>query len=538
MESDEMPASNKLDSPTSDREGSTKKTQTECTNLTMVEEFCMFCFGTLFSNDEGDSEELLCCSDCLKYSHPSCLEMPVIAVENTKLYNWQCNDCKDCFQCKKKNKEKSIIICDHCDRGFHTFCLDKKPSRISKGYWKCPVCQRLETTEKQSEQSLTEGYPKEAVCGLEREKVTEEEMNLAERNACMQEATVDAGLEEQRGEIQIEKGEKIQKEDDLKKDTQREDDEKKGTRKEDDQKKDTQKEDNKKKGTQKEYDQKKDTQKEDDQKKDTQKEDDQKKDTQKEDDQKKDTQKEDNKKKGTQKEDDQKKDTQKEDDQKKDSQEDEVDNEKDEDLLKMMSSDRRGISCGKKVREDDVAKTMKSPTKKRKVTTMTEQRRVSRRLSGLPGPAIIMPNLPIEMNVKKVRVVEEKSNSEENLLLERRSDDNGNGGAEGKLEEKPKVENLIDDSGDLCLEREEKNQISLVESSEIPGTKSRCDGGDKELKVIDDSKTQQEQVVDQGVVEMPVVVKRPRGRPSKEVSDWLRQEEIDAHTRCHETQGN
>lgn len=120
------------------RTGTPRKSKAK--ELLLVEEFCVFCYGSPSSNDE-DFEELLRCSECLKYAHPTCLEIPVVAVERTKLYDWQCNDCKGCFQCKKKTKEKSIILCDYCDRGFHTFCLEKKPIYVGKASWICPFCQ-------------------------------------------------------------------------------------------------------------------------------------------------------------------------------------------------------------------------------------------------------------------------------------------------------------------------------------------------------------------------------------------------------------
>ena len=41
-------------------------------------------------------------------------------------YPWQCLDCKTCCVCSDPGGEEEMVFCDHCDRGYHTFCLDMK----------------------------------------------------------------------------------------------------------------------------------------------------------------------------------------------------------------------------------------------------------------------------------------------------------------------------------------------------------------------------------------------------------------------------
>ncbi|TDL29675.1 hypothetical protein BD410DRAFT_736763 [Rickenella mellea] len=53
------------------------------------------------------------------------------------------NDVKQeqtCEVCNKKNRETEMLLCDGCDCGFHTFCLDPPLSVIPKGQWFCDTC--------------------------------------------------------------------------------------------------------------------------------------------------------------------------------------------------------------------------------------------------------------------------------------------------------------------------------------------------------------------------------------------------------------
>lgn len=89
-----------------------------------------------------------------------------------KTYAWQCMECKSCAKCKDQRHEVSparnavyerfqklevsqfnactrvwhdcgclqdkMLFCDHCDRGFHTFCVGLEA--IPNGRWECPSC--------------------------------------------------------------------------------------------------------------------------------------------------------------------------------------------------------------------------------------------------------------------------------------------------------------------------------------------------------------------------------------------------------------
>lgn len=72
---------------------------------------------------------------------------------------WQCIDCKDCEVCGDKGKklffccsfshlffvsltgaEKELVLCDMCDRGFHTFCCEPPLKKLPQGRFLCQDC--------------------------------------------------------------------------------------------------------------------------------------------------------------------------------------------------------------------------------------------------------------------------------------------------------------------------------------------------------------------------------------------------------------
>lgn len=53
--------------------------------------------------------------------HPTCLDMTLEMVPYIKRYNWQCNECKSCAQCKEVADEDKMLFCDLCDRGYILF---------------------------------------------------------------------------------------------------------------------------------------------------------------------------------------------------------------------------------------------------------------------------------------------------------------------------------------------------------------------------------------------------------------------------------
>ena len=45
-----------------------------------------------------------------------------------------------CQVCNKNEKDYDVILCDDCDKGWHTFCLNPHLNEIPKGDWFCDNC--------------------------------------------------------------------------------------------------------------------------------------------------------------------------------------------------------------------------------------------------------------------------------------------------------------------------------------------------------------------------------------------------------------
>ncbi|KAL4122010.1 hypothetical protein QTP88_014423 [Uroleucon formosanum] len=99
---------------------------------------CKLCFGTADKNKIGSVEPLIHCSKCLTIYHPTCLDMTLEMVPYIKRYNWQCNECKSCAQCKEVADEDKMLFCDLCDRGYHIYCVGLR--RVPEGRWHCQEC--------------------------------------------------------------------------------------------------------------------------------------------------------------------------------------------------------------------------------------------------------------------------------------------------------------------------------------------------------------------------------------------------------------
>ena len=55
--------------------------------------------------------------------------------------------------------DDEFLLCDNCNRGFHTFCLDPPLEKIPEGAWFCPKCLKLEEEKKKAEASKMKTNP-------------------------------------------------------------------------------------------------------------------------------------------------------------------------------------------------------------------------------------------------------------------------------------------------------------------------------------------------------------------------------------------
>lgn len=100
--------------------------------------FCGICKQGPEKNKRGQAEKLIHCSQCENSGHPSCLDMNRNLVTVIQTYPWQCMECKICSECLAPHDEESMMFCDHCDRGYHSYCVGLK--EIPKGRWVCERC--------------------------------------------------------------------------------------------------------------------------------------------------------------------------------------------------------------------------------------------------------------------------------------------------------------------------------------------------------------------------------------------------------------
>lgn len=96
---------------------------------------CQFCHN-------GDNEEmLLLCDGCDKGYHTYCFKPKMESIPDG---DWYCYECLSkvtgeqvCVLCGKKGK---LLSCDACPKTFHLNCLEPPLSKMPKGKWSCPSC--------------------------------------------------------------------------------------------------------------------------------------------------------------------------------------------------------------------------------------------------------------------------------------------------------------------------------------------------------------------------------------------------------------
>ncbi|XP_067118416.1 uncharacterized protein [Centruroides vittatus] len=103
---------------------------------------CDYCLLTSASNNQGVPEELLVCKDCNAKAHPSCMDYSPELAERSRMFPWQCIDCKTCSICEDPGNADSMLFCDACDRGFHMGCHSPAISEKPNGKWMCAYCAR------------------------------------------------------------------------------------------------------------------------------------------------------------------------------------------------------------------------------------------------------------------------------------------------------------------------------------------------------------------------------------------------------------
>jgi len=100
--------------------------------------FCQMC-------RKGDNEELLLlCDGCDRGYHTYCCMPKLSAIPEG---DWYCTDCivlaaggDNCCMCGGATGK--MAKCDNCPRNFHLQCLEPPLSKVPRASWTCPTCKR------------------------------------------------------------------------------------------------------------------------------------------------------------------------------------------------------------------------------------------------------------------------------------------------------------------------------------------------------------------------------------------------------------
>ncbi|KAG4079313.1 hypothetical protein HA402_008005 [Bradysia odoriphaga] len=129
-------------------------------------------------SEESDHELEFFKSDH-EFSEESVDETPIVPMKRARTaHNDNENEIEGewcaCQKCKMHNNPESILLCDKCDLGYHTYCLVPMLFTIPEGDWFCAQCQQEKLIK--SLQNLLKNLDK----GLIRQKALEKAKKVAE----------------------------------------------------------------------------------------------------------------------------------------------------------------------------------------------------------------------------------------------------------------------------------------------------------------------------------------------------------------------
>ncbi|CAL4060724.1 unnamed protein product, partial [Meganyctiphanes norvegica] len=105
----------------------------------IMKAYCQFCHS-------GDHEEkLLLCDGCDKGYHTHCFKPPMVNIPEG---DWYCYECvnkfsgtsqRHCLVCGG-TEGRTLIHCHHCPRAYHTTCIRPNLAKVPRNKWMCPAC--------------------------------------------------------------------------------------------------------------------------------------------------------------------------------------------------------------------------------------------------------------------------------------------------------------------------------------------------------------------------------------------------------------
>ncbi|XP_043227858.1 bromodomain adjacent to zinc finger domain protein 2B-like isoform X5 [Amphibalanus amphitrite] len=119
---------------------------------------CQFCTS-------GDHEEkLLLCDGCDKGYHTYCFKPAMDTIPDG---DWYCFECvnkatgeRACVVCGKG--EGKVLLCEGCPRAFHPECVTPPVAKVPRGKWHCPACAHKSPKKSRSKKAKPPPEPSEA----------------------------------------------------------------------------------------------------------------------------------------------------------------------------------------------------------------------------------------------------------------------------------------------------------------------------------------------------------------------------------------
>jgi hypothetical protein len=113
---------------------------------------CQLCKG-------GDNEDkLLLCDACDRGYHTYCFKPPLEHIPDGDWFCWECinkaTGVKGCIVCGKQGHGK-ILACDKCVKAYHIDCLNPPLSKAPRGRWHCPDHRKLSPSRKRKSVAST-----------------------------------------------------------------------------------------------------------------------------------------------------------------------------------------------------------------------------------------------------------------------------------------------------------------------------------------------------------------------------------------------
>ncbi|KAI9217911.1 hypothetical protein BC828DRAFT_350986, partial [Blastocladiella britannica] len=74
------------------------------------------------------------CAACTRVFHCECADIAAPPVRaRAATYPWHCSSCKVCTVCDSAGEDSQLLLCDHCDRGWHSYCMQPRLDTLPDG---------------------------------------------------------------------------------------------------------------------------------------------------------------------------------------------------------------------------------------------------------------------------------------------------------------------------------------------------------------------------------------------------------------------